>query len=119
MNNLIDKVRRQLPLHVRDISWDGDNFVILGEDWRFSTSCVWRVLNEGQIKYACWDEKSEILIKEMVGEKIVSLDIQCERINVDPVFIMSGNKIVEIFSCSSLEPWEMQFLNGEIYIGNS
>lgn len=106
-----------LPLQIQFVSWDGDVLTISGEDWSFSTLSAWRIVQEGKISLACWDKEVREKVELLGGELIVSAARQSTLAGVDPVFELSNETQLEIFSSDTFEPWVLKLPDGNIFTG--
>lgn len=98
------------PFEIKKVDWDPPSLNIIGEDWAFFTMESWRIVNKKEMVIGSSDSSSEIheILEEMVNEKIVGLDFQSKHLIADPVFLLSNEWILEIFSSSKFEPWTLK-----------
>ncbi|MBD2837292.1 hypothetical protein ID144_09615 [Pseudomonas sp. JM0905a] len=108
-----------LPLYVKDVEWDGDFLIISGDGWSFVTSSAWRISKDKELLIACWDDDANELIEHLVGLEIIDLSWIFGDQPIDPSFIFSDGRKLDVFCSSSYEPWVINFPDGSIYIGNS
>lgn len=116
---MLETLAAQLPLKISGVFREGDALCLRGEGWSFNTPSVWRLLEGGRVQFACYD-RSELVNKvdELVGLAIVDVNVQSTRVAVDPVFVLSDGREVEVFSTDTFEPWTMHLPNGEIFVSS-
>ncbi len=73
IDSFIKSVTESLPLRISFISWDGDVLVFSGENWSFSTLSAWRVIHDGTIEFACFDNDIEKQVDAISGLSIVGI----------------------------------------------
>ena len=119
MQTLIDLSESLLPLSVNEVSWDEDTLSIAGSDWSFSTKGAWRIVDEESILAACWDKDVSDFVDKVGKLAIVAIETQGQTLNIDPVFRLSDNTWLEVFSTESVDPWVLELPNGKVFVGNS
>jgi len=119
MFNILAQITHFLPLRFEKIDYDGDTLIISGEKWRFTTNSVWRVSNGGKIIFTCWDNDAAISTKNLLGLSIIDILWLSDEIKIDPSFLLSDGKRLDVFCSYSCEPWIIDLPNGSVYVGNS
>ncbi|MCX2803383.1 hypothetical protein [Microbulbifer thermotolerans] len=117
ITNLINVLNDLLPLVIKEISWDGDTFIIAGDEWSFSTTSAWRIIKESSIDFACWDNNIDTRVDKLKGLSLVAVQPQGSSIHVDPAFQLSDGRRLEVFSTETVEPWAFTLPGGSIYVG--
>lgn len=105
IENMINKAHQYLPLKISEVLWDGTTFQMNGALWNFATLSAWRLSSFEKVYFGCCDDNSDDLIKEVVNLEIMDICFQSEFLKIDPVFILSNGKRLEIFSTDVYEPW--------------
>ncbi len=105
IENMIIETKQYLPLTILEVKWDGTLFQIYGPKWNFTTLSAWRISTNSKIVLGCYDEKSEKLIDYLKNLEIVDIDFQNNLLKIDPVFVLSNDQKIEIFSTDTYEPW--------------
>lgn len=107
--NMIEKMlvnaENYLPLKIEFSQWNDVNFNIHGSDWGFNTLSAWRITKDGKIIYGSNDKSDDDFIDILTGVSIISIYSQNLLFKVDPVFILSNEQKLEIFSTDTYEPW--------------
>ncbi len=116
---LLVAMNRVLPLLIREVSWNGDALVLNGDSWSFSTPSAWRLVADAAVAIGCWDKDVIRDLDTLRGISIVAVKSQGTSIEVDPTFVLSDGRMLEIFSTDTVEPWTMSFSDGLVYIGGS
>lgn len=111
IESMITEVRQILPLKLSEVLWDGTIFHIYGANWSFVTLSAWRVSTTNKIIFGCYDENSISLVNSLKNLEIVDIDFQTVSLPVDPIFILSNEQKIEIFSTDTYEPWTFN-ING-------
>jgi hypothetical protein len=105
IEKMINELKRHLPLDISEISWDGTIFHMYGSNWNFNTLSAWRISTNSRIILGCYDNNSTDLIKSLKGVQIQDIEIQDNKLKIDPVFLLSDGQRLEIFSTDTFEPW--------------
>jgi len=119
MFDFLEHIKYFLPLHLENIQYDGDTLIITGEKWRLASSSIWRVSNDKELLFTCWDNNSTKMIKNLLGLSIISVAWMLDKQKIDPSFLLSDGKRLDVFCAYSYEPWIISLPDGNIYIGNS
>ncbi|WP_046006979.1 hypothetical protein [Pseudoalteromonas rubra] len=119
IEKIILEVQQHLPLKVSFSSWNGDVLTMSGENWSFHTLGAWRVISNGVVEFACWDEGAEDKILETLDTEVIRVSVQGRQIAIDPVFELSTGKKLEIFTSETIEPWVLSLPNGRDFCGAS
>jgi len=113
---LLIHVQESLPLTITHASWSGDALQLYGQDWSFNSPSVWRLVKDGLVHCACYDERASDALAELVGVQIVRVTAQSEKTPVDPVFHLSTGIAIEVFSTDTFEPWVMRLPDASIWV---
>lgn len=108
-----------LPLSIKIVEWDGDSLVVSGENWSFTTSSAWRVSEGKELLFACWDDQANTRTEELAGLSIVNMSWIANFQPIDPSFVLSDGRRLDVFCSSFLEPWVMSLPDDSVYVGNS
>ena len=119
MFDFIKLVSSFFPLHIKDVHWDGDSLIISGDKWSFATNSVWRISNNKELLFTCWDDDADRLIKDLAGLLIIDFSWISNDQPIDPSITFSGGKRLDVFCSCSHEPWLLNLPNGSVYAGNS
>ena len=117
IEKIISEVQQHLPLKVSFSSWSGDVLTMSGDNWSFHTLGAWRVISNGAVEFACWDEGIKDKILETLNAEVVGISVQGGQIAIDPVFELSTGKRLEIFTSETIEPWVLSLPNGRDFCG--
>lgn len=119
MIDFVKLVKSFLPLCIRKVEWDGDSLIISGDDWSFVTSSAWRVSQGKELLFACWDNEVETCAEGLAGLSVVNISWVASTQPIDPSFIFSDGKRLDVFCSSFFEPWVMNLPDNSVYVGNS
>lgn len=108
-----------LPLSIKNVEWDGDSLIVSGDGWSFITSSAWRVSEGKELLFACWDDQADTCIEELVGLSIVNMSWVASSQPIDPSFVLSDGRRLDVFCSSFFEPWVMSLPDNSAYVGNS
>lgn len=108
-----------LPLCIKNVEWGGDSLVTSGDNWRFVTSSAWRVSQGKELLFACWDDQINTRTEDLVGLSVVDMSWIASGQPIDPLFIFSDGRRLDVFCSSFSEPWVMSLPDNSIYVGNS
>ena len=108
IENMIIQIKQYLPLKISDVIWDGTVFQMYGSTWNFTTLSAWRISTNDKMIFGCFDKDSTQLISFLKTVKILDINIQTNLLKIDPVFILSNDQKIEIFSTDAYEPWTFQ-----------
>lgn len=115
IEKMIDQVKLYLPLKILEVGWDGAVFNMYGSLWNFTTFSAWRITTKDRMIFGCNDTDSKQLISALKGVEILDIDFQNNFLKIDPVFILSSNQRLEIFSTDIYEPWTFQIKKVAFY----
>src|SRR5258708_4085039 len=118
IKSIIRDVEKFLPLNVEAVDWSDPVLTLTGPRWSFSTMSSWRLVENRVQICGCDDEFAQEMISDLEGVNIIAIEIQSMILLVDPVFVFSNSKKLEIFSSSYLEPWIFNFSSGITYVAS-
>ncbi len=107
IETIINELKRYLPLPIEEVSWDGDILIISGQEWGLTTMSGWRVSKDDRVIFGCYDRNKDL--NQLLGLKILDIGVQENRLKIDPIFYLSNNRILEVFSTDTFEPWTFYF----------
>ncbi|WP_068469990.1 hypothetical protein [Candidatus Protochlamydia phocaeensis] len=116
IEKMLIQVQQYLPLKILNITWDGTVFQIYNDNWNFTTLSSWRISTKNKLILGCFDERAEQSIDYLKGMEIVGIEAQTSYLKIDPVFILSNEQRLEIFSTDTYEPWTFCVNNLGFYI---
>ncbi|MGH8386398.1 MAG: hypothetical protein ACRESJ_13010 [Pseudomonas sp.] len=119
MFDFLKLVMPYLPLHIECVEWDGDSLVVSGDRWSFVTSSAWRVSQGRELLFACWDDQKNIRTEELVGLSIVNMSWIAGDQPIDPSFVFSDGRRLDVFCTSVCEPWLMTLPDKNVYVGSA
>lgn len=119
MFDLLRLVIYFLPLCIKTVEWDGDSLVISGDNWSFITSSAWRISQGKELLFACWDDQVDTRTEGLVGLSIVDMSWVTSGQPINPSFILSDGRRLDVFCSSFSEPWVMNLPDNSVYVGNS
>lgn len=105
IEEMMIEVKQYLPLKISEVQWDGTIFQIFGSKWSFTTLSAWRISTKNKVVFGCFDNNSLQLINSLKDVEILDITFQTELLKIDPVFILSNEQRIEIFSTDTYEPW--------------
>lgn len=108
-----------LPLFIEKVEWDGDSLVLSGDDWSFVTNSAWRVSKDKELLFACWDSLEDVCAGGMEGLSVIDVSWVIKEQPIDPSFILSDGRRIDVFCSSFAEPWIMNLPDDNVYVGNS
>lgn len=108
-----------LPLDIKNVEWDSDSLVVSGDDWSFVTTSAWRVSQGKELLFTCWDNQLDVNIEGLVGLTIVDVSWVSDGQPIDPSFILSDGRRLDVFCSFICEPWVMNLPGNSVYVGNS
>jgi len=112
IEKMIFKVKQCLPLKISTITWDGTVLNMYSENWSFTTLSAWRISAGDKVIYGCYDQDSAKLIEAIGDSQIIDIFTQEDKLKIDPVFLLSNNYRLEIFSTDTFEPWVFKSNSG-------
>ena len=92
--------------------------MIGGNGWSFSSVSSWRVTRGRIVTFAETDQRAAGELPTLLGQKIIAVEVQSKSVEVDPVFVLSDGRRIEIFSVDTYEPWTMQLPTGEVFVSS-
>ncbi len=114
---LVHAVASSAPLRIVRFEHEGDDFQVGGEGSNVNTLGVWRAVEGRRVAFACYDdERGRSEVRSLIGLSITAARAQSHRAPVDPAFVLSDGRVLEIFSTDTFEPWTLHFPGGEILI---
>lgn len=99
-------VRPLLPLSVCGSEWSGEltHLNIHGTNWSFNTDSAWRILTTQGFLFGSDSPEAE-RIAELVGQRLVQVDVQSVHLPLDPALHFDNGWTLEVFSSQTYEPW--------------
>lgn len=114
IEKMITIIKPYLPVEISEVIWDDTVFQMIGDDWSFTTLSAWRMIANNKMALGCFDKNSEDIIKILTGLQIIDLDFQ-NRMEIDPIFLLSNNLKIEIFSTDTYEPWTFRVKDSGLF----
>lgn len=105
IQRMLMECRPYLPLKISTVNWDETLLHIYGLDWSFTTLSAWRITEENRMVLGCFDKNSVEKALQLVDLEIIDIKCQENRLKIDPIFKLSNNQFLEIFSTDTYEPW--------------
>lgn len=106
-----------LPLKITSVVLDGEQLIINGQNWSIGLSTSWwRVIQDGRLLFG-YEEYDDSKIKELEGLSIIGVSPQSKYLKSDLAIMVSSGCIIETFSTSILEPWNIT-INGETFFAD-
>jgi hypothetical protein len=107
---MLRKIKPHLPLKISEVIWESDVFRMHGKGWNFVTTSAWRVSTENKVILGCYDYHSDTIhvLNQIKNLHIVDIWPQTESLKIDPVFLLSNQQKIEIFSAGIHKPWSLQ-----------
>jgi len=112
--DMTTEIRSFLPFKIDNIEYNGDNLLISGENWKFTTQNAWRVSKNSDLLFACFDKNAENLILELKHCSITDIKWLTSQ-RLDPSFLLSDGRRIDVFVSFSCDSWRFEFPNGEVY----
>ena len=109
--------REKLPLLIVGADWNGANLSIWGPNWSFNTMSAFRLIFDGHRACGCYDTDMVEDIKNIVGNRIVSIE-KLTRIGQDFSFVLEDNSLIQVFAAISIEPWIFSIRGEMTFVGN-
>lgn len=63
------------------------------------------MLLKDRLVLGCFDEESKQLVDNLKNQTIIDIYFQSSKLKIDPVFVLSNEEELEIFSTDTYEPW--------------
>ena len=117
IENMLVVANSQMPLKIEEALWDGTTFHIYSENWSFETLGAWRLSSLEKVICGCYDLNSEEVVKKLVGQSVIKIEMQEKLLRIDPTFILSNGLRLEIFSTDTYESWTFEVNESGLYIG--
>ena len=108
IEKMIIQIKQFLPLKISEVIWDGTVFQMYGSTWNFTTLSAWRISTKNKMVFGCFDKDSVRLIDCLNETEILDIIFQTNSLKIDPVFVLSNEQKLEIFSTDTYEPWTFQ-----------
>jgi hypothetical protein len=116
IENMLSVANSHMPLKIEETLWNGATFQMYGEGWSFATLSAWRLSTSENVICGCYDQHSEGAVKALVEQSILKIEMQESLLRIDPVFILSNDLRLEIFSTDTFEPWTFEVNGSGLYI---
>ena len=116
IERMIGNIKKYLPLKIATLTWDSTSFHMYGSNWSFFTLSSWRISTQEKVIFGADDENSEELVKRLINMEIKDIHYQTGFLIIDPVFVLSNNEQIEIFSTDTYEPWTLRVGETSPYI---
>ncbi len=113
----IQATEKNLPLLIGSASAENDSLTLSGEDWSFSTSSAWRVLNNSGLAFGCETDDASEAISTLIGHKIVGVQ-PSNSSNLDIQFNLDNDLLVECFTTHFFEPWVLKLPDNTIMVAD-
>jgi hypothetical protein len=117
MKALREEIARHAPLTVISATWDAETLILRGNDWFFQSSGSWRLVGGGCIEFSCLDASAASQLQGLCGKRLISLGSQSRHLEDDPALLFEDDRVLEIFSLSSYEPWSFHSASEKVFIG--
>lgn len=114
----LDQIAAACPLKIERVEWHDPQLTIGGSDWYFNTVAPWRLLSPDRLITGIYDEGFETAIQELVGLTITSCSSSRDAPQIDPCFILSNGRQLEVFSTEALDPWTMKLPQPPILVAS-
>jgi len=118
IRKLIGLLTASLPLTIEEVTWNSPMLWIGGAGWNFNSVSSWRITSRRIVLCADADDSAPTIIQTLIGQKVVGVDVQSTSVEVDPVFILSDGRRLEIFATDTYEPWTMELPTGEMFVSS-
>ncbi|MFT3946961.1 MAG: hypothetical protein QM763_08315 [Agriterribacter sp.] len=114
LSEIIKILMPLLPLKIISIVLTGEQLIISGENWSIGLSTAWwRVVQDGRFLFG-YEEYDDKKIKDLEGLSIIEVSPQSKYLKSDLAIVLSNGCIIETFSTSALEPWNIG-INEQIF----
>ncbi len=114
----IDEIERNLPLHIQRASYESDQFNIGDDSWSFNANSAWRIISSQGLEFGWESDFSNTELNSLIGTSVVKVN-PLGMGNLDPQFILSDGRAIEIFSAQHLEPWVLHLPNQVIIVSDA
>lgn len=109
------EIEKELPLTIKGAVFESEELTIWGEDWEFYTSSPWRVVSKHGLLFGCGSAMLEEYLATLLGQSIVTAK-PFGFAGIDPQFMLSDGRLLEIFSDQHLDPWTFDLPGGSIFV---
>ncbi len=97
-----------LPMRIREVDFSDPTLILTGDDWSFTAICAWRIIKSGRLAFGWSHPEAADLIWDLCGQSIISVGPQSMLMPGDPVFELSQNGWLEVFSDHATDPWVLR-----------
>jgi hypothetical protein len=106
------------PRKVRWVDWSDDTLLLGGDDFNLRVACSWRILTRRGIGFSWSEGKPDDLAAYLVGATVLRVE-NVGGTPTDPWFVLSGERILQLFADSDVdEPWVLR-AGDELIVGSS
>ena len=102
----VEVTRAALPLLITKASSTEGDLLIGGENWYFSSESAWRVASAAGFLFGSRARPTEENVASLIGQVIERVEPSGVA-NLDFRLYLSGGAVLETFSDTALEPWEL------------
>jgi len=114
---LLAKLAPALPLVIGSAQWNDPVLLLGGDGWRVAINSPWRVVTREALSLGCSDSDAAGRVSELEGLAVIEIRSQGALLAVDPVFVLSNDRFVEVFSVDAVDPWVLR-VAGEVYVAS-
>ena len=118
IKSVLGAIQPNLPLLISVVVWEDPMLHLSGLNWSFNSTTAWRISKGRNIVCACYDSNCLVELCALKDREIVQVEAQSMTIDVDPTFIFSDGRKLEVFSTDTYEPWTMYLPSGEIFVAS-
>lgn len=119
IDRLAGALKALLPLPIDSVKYNDPMVLLDGPGWSLSVACPWRLTRDGLLVCAYGDRNAETALQELIGASLIEMDVEaCARPSTDPAFRLAGNRWLEVFADTDLDPWVMR-LSAQTFIGSA
>jgi len=109
------KINEWMPLTLQEVSCDGPELNLFGNEWSFSAISAWRITQKNKLIVGS-DDSADSLVSEILKDAIITQVMpQTADFPVDPTFWFADGHKLEIFSDSSFDTWTFRIPNAPLY----
>lgn len=116
IEEMLHTFKTYLPAEIKEFTWKRDMLVISGQDWSFRLKGTWRMSAYGRVVFGCYDNLKDF--SYLKGLRIIDVGIQTNRLRLDPVFFLSTDHMLEIFTIGVNEPWMLSLDSKGTYVSS-
>jgi hypothetical protein len=113
----IEALARRLPWRIRSVEWADPSLMVAGDDWSLTVSSSWRVTSPAGIAFSCSSADAEDRAWDLVGAQVVRIDRRGGGVVCDPIFVLSGDLALEVFSDTKLDSWVLRVGDSTVIVG--